>query len=123
MSCLEISPCFSSFSLVISKRKNNNITNKENHDVHIQHQRERLHLIAKIKLYPAIAVDCTFINALLSMSDNKTPGNDGLPAEFYKRFLPLLESQLVQCLNYAFEHGHLSNSQMQAVITLLQKKR
>ena len=61
-------------------------------------------------------------NALLSMSDNKTPGNDGLPAEFYKRFWPLLGNQLVQCLNFAFENDHLSNSQMQAVITLLQKK-
>ena len=56
------------------------------------------------------------------MSDNKTPGNDGLPSEFYKRFWPLLGKQLVECLNYAFENGHLSNSQMQAVITLLQKK-
>ena len=41
-------------------------------------------------------------NALLSMSDNKTPGNDGLPAEFYKRFWPLLGNQLVQCPNFFF---------------------
>ena len=61
-------------------------------------------------------------NALLSMSDNKTPGNDGIPAEFYKRFWPLLGNQLVQCLNNAFENGHLSNSKKQAVITLLHKK-
>ena len=65
---------------------------------------------------------CECYNALLSMSDNKTPGNDGLPSEFYKRLWPLLGKQLVECLNYAFENGHLSNSQMQAVITLLQKK-
>jgi len=61
-------------------------------------------------------------NALLTFADNKTPGNDGLPAEFYKRFWPLLETQLTQCLNHSFEYGRLSSSQSQAVITLIQKK-
>ena len=37
----------------------------------------------------------------------KSPGNDGLT---------------VQSLNYAFENGELSNSQKQAVITLVEKK-
>ena len=37
----------------------------------------------------------------------KSPGNDGLT---------------VESLNYAFENGELSNSQKQAVITLVEKK-
>ena len=61
-------------------------------------------------------------NALLTFADNKTPGNDGLPAEFYKRFWSLLGKQLTQCLNYSFEYGQLSSFQSQAVITLIQKK-
>ena len=61
-------------------------------------------------------------NAPLTFADNKTPGNDGLPAEFYKRFWPLLRKQLTQCLDYSFEYGQLSSSQSQAVISLIQKK-
>lgn len=61
-------------------------------------------------------------NILITFADNKTPGNDGLPAEFYKWFWPLLGKQLTQCLNYSFEYSQLSSSQSQAVITLIQKK-
>ena len=38
----------------------------------------------------------------------KSPGNDGLT---------------VESLNYAFENGELSNSQKQAVITLVEKEK
>ena len=41
----------------------------------------------------------------------KTPGNDGLTAEFYKTFWNLLGQQLTDSLNYSFEHGELSSSQ------------
>ena len=34
--------------------------------------------------------------ALRSFKNNKTPGNDGLTAEFYLAFWPLLEKQLVE---------------------------
>ena len=37
-------------------------------------------------------------------------------------FWPLLEKFVVDSLNYAFEYGELSNSQKQAVITLIEKK-
>ena len=55
-------------------------------------------------------------------NNNKTPGNDGLTIEFYKFFWPEIESLLVDSLNYAYVHGELSNSQKQAIITLIQKK-
>jgi len=56
------------------------------------------------------------------LPQNKTPGNDGLTIEFCLAFLPLFGRLLVDSLNYAFEFGELSNSQKQAIITLIEKK-
>ena len=61
-------------------------------------------------------------NILNSFQNNKTPGNDGLTVEFYLAFWSILGKHLVACLNYAHDYGQLSNSQKQAVITLLEKK-
>jgi len=61
-------------------------------------------------------------NMLKTVKKNKTPGNDELTAEFYLVFWPIVGKHLIDCFNYAHDHGELSNSQKQAVITLLQKK-
>ena len=61
-------------------------------------------------------------NALPTVQKNKSPGNDGLTVEFYLAFWPVFGSLLVESLNYAFEYGELSNSQKQAVITLVEKR-
>ncbi|XP_015760430.1 PREDICTED: ATP-dependent DNA helicase Q1-like [Acropora digitifera] len=53
---------------------------------------------------------------------NKTPGNVGLTIEFYIAFWRLFGGLLVDSLNYAFDFGELSNSQKQAIITLMEKK-
>ena len=45
------------------------------------------------------------LQALKSFDRNKSPGNDGLTAEFYFCFCPLLGKQLVECLNYSHKHG------------------
>ena len=58
------------------------------------------------------AKDC--FDALLTMSNGKSPGNDGLPKEFYVCFWEDLGSFLVDTLNYAFQCGELSTSQRQA---------
>ena len=42
--------------------------------------------------------------------------------EFYKYFWPEIGTILVDSLNYAYIHGELSNSQKEAVITLIEKK-
>ena len=52
----------------------------------------------------------------------KTPGNDGLPIEFYKTFWPTVEKTLVQVFNETYNAKEISNSQKQAVITLIEKK-
>ena len=61
-------------------------------------------------------------DCLQSFENNKSPGNDGLTVEFYKTFWNAIGNLLVDSLNYLYECGELSNSQKQAVITLIQKK-
>ena len=58
----------------------------------------------------------------LSLSNNKSPGNDGLSKKFYVCFFNQIHPFLIQSLNYSFQHSELSISQRQAVITLMEKK-
>ena len=59
---------------------------------------------------------------LKDMKFNKSPGNDGFTVEFYHTFWPVLGDMIVGVLNEAYNKGHLSNSQKQGVITLLEKE-
>ena len=59
---------------------------------------------------------------LVSMGNNKSPGNDGFTEEFYVCFFDELHRYLIESLNSSFNSGKLSNSQRQAVITLIAKK-
>ena len=61
------------------------------------------------------------LEALKLMASNKSPGLDGLPVEFYKKFFCLFGPKLVDYYNYAFVWGRLTLSQRQALITLLCK--
>ena len=60
--------------------------------------------------------------SLFSMSNNKTPGNDGLTAEFYKYFWEDLKDILLESYKYSRTVGELSTSQRQAIIKLIEKK-
>ena len=60
--------------------------------------------------------------AASQMSTNKSPGSDGLLVEFYRRFWSLIGPDLVEILNYSFQHGSLSESQRRGIIRLLYKK-
>lgn len=53
---------------------------------------------------------------------NQAPGNDGIPADFYRKFWPLFGKIMVEALNCSYQKGELSNSQRQAVITLLRER-
>lgn len=57
-----------------------------------------------------------------NFQNNKSPGNDGIPVEFYKKFWSLLSESFTKCVNECFETGEMSSSQKQAVITLIEKK-
>ena len=62
------------------------------------------------------------IKALQSFQGNKTPGNDGLPIEFYSKFWEIISEPFANCVNEIFTRGEMSRSQKQAVITLIEKK-
>ena len=59
---------------------------------------------------------------LNSFAINKTPGNDGLPIEFYQTFWNSVGELLVESFNESFIKGEMSPSQRQAIITLIEKK-
>ena len=59
---------------------------------------------------------------LENFQNNKSPGNDGIPLEFSKKFWSLLSESFTECVNKCFETGEMSRSQKQAVITLIEKK-
>ena len=60
--------------------------------------------------------------ALKSMNADKTPGTDGLPAEFYKAFWDDFSTLLLSSLNFAYESGCLSITQRRGIIKLIPKK-
>ena len=56
------------------------------------------------------------------MEPNKSPGSDGLPAEFYKVFWKDIRRHLLNAFNYAYTKGLLSVTQRRGLITLILKK-
>ena len=61
------------------------------------------------------------LTALKSTKSNKSPGNDGLPAEFYKVFWKDIKQYLLNALNHSYDNKKLSITQRRGVITLLPK--
>ena len=61
--------------------------------------------------------------AVLRCGNNKSPGPDCLPAEFYKEFLDLIDTELAAVLNEAADNGELPPSMLLGEITLLYKKK
>ena len=62
------------------------------------------------------------LQALKNTEPDKTPGSDGLPANFYKVFWNDISVFLVNAINYAFDRGQLSVSQRRGIIKLIPKK-
>ena len=60
--------------------------------------------------------------ALMMMESNKTPGTDGLTSEFYRYFSNAVSKYMVDSFNYGLQHGSLSISQRQGIISLIPKK-
>ena len=59
---------------------------------------------------------------LKTFQPNKTPGTDGLTAEFYLRFWTNISGPLIDCLNHSALLGELSISQRQGITSLIPKK-
>ena len=62
------------------------------------------------------------VKALDTFENGKTPGNDGIPAEFYKTFWNSVGDLMTDAFNCSFVSGEMSNSQKQTIITLIDKK-
>jgi exonuclease III len=60
--------------------------------------------------------------AVKSMKNGKSPGNDGLTAEFYKIFWSEVKHLLLASFNWSFNNGLMTVSQRQGILTLLPKK-
>ena len=58
------------------------------------------------------------VNAINSMENNKTPGSDGLPKEFYSKFFHLFGKGFVDMVHNCFEAGLLPPSLRHGIITL-----
>lgn len=59
--------------------------------------------------------------AIEDMKDNKSPGSDGLPKEFYAKFFDLFALPFVEMLNNAYQEGILAESQRLGLVTLVPK--
>ena len=62
------------------------------------------------------------LESLKSMESNKSPGSDGLPAEFYKVFWNDVHHYLLNALNCAYAKGLLAVTQRRGLITPFTKK-
>ena len=61
--------------------------------------------------------------AIFPMQNDKSPGIDGIPVEFYKTFYKTLENDLIQLYNnILFLEKNITNTMKQAIITLIPKK-
>ena len=56
------------------------------------------------------------------MQINKSPGEDGLPIEFYRTFWNYIKNHLINSYKYSLTNGSLSITQKRGVISLLPKK-
>ena len=56
------------------------------------------------------------------MKSNKSPGEDGLPVEFYRTFLSEIGGFLVSVYNDCFDNNILSLSMRRSIISLIHKK-
>ena len=56
------------------------------------------------------------------LKSNKSPGDDGIIAEFYQTYWYLIQDELTLVIKYTLENDSLIKSQYNAIITLLYKK-
>jgi hypothetical protein len=102
------------------KKKQNTVTDSSDEFVD-QNSLPRLSEAEKQDLDSEITV-AELHETLLTFKCNTTPGNDGLPYDFYKYFWHSISQCLFECLTCSLTKGILPTSQRQATITLNEKK-
>ena len=59
---------------------------------------------------------------LVSFEKNKTPGEDGFTVQFYETFFDMMQNDLLNSYNEAFQNGKLSISQRRGIMSLIPKE-
>ena len=75
----------------------------------------------KIILDDDITVD-EIADAVKNLSNNKSPGSDGFPIEFYKFFWSKIKTYVCNSILYGVTNGELSTDQRRGILTLIPKK-
>ena len=70
-------------------------------------------------IFPSIA-ECA--QAVFNMKNNKAPGSDGLPVEFYKMFWKQISEPFYNALKSSFAEKELSVTQKCSILSLIHKK-
>ena len=61
--------------------------------------------------------------ALKSMEENKSPGKDGIPMEFYLKFWPIIKNDFKELINHIFfEKKELPESMKTSIISMIPEK-
>lgn len=76
---------------------------------------------AKVKCEEDIT-EAECLKVLKTFKNNKSPGTDGLTAEFYKFFWPDIGKLVIESYMFSFASGLLSTDQRRGIITLTPKK-
>ena len=84
-------------------------------------QRKKLDLIDQ-ESCEGLLTKTECLNALKNMECNKTPGSDGLSAEFYKMFWNDIAGLYPKSINQAYRTAQLSVTQRRGIIKLISKK-
>ncbi len=66
--------------------------------------------------------EADILKSIKNLPSGKTPGSDGLPADFYKLFWCDIKRPHTQCIIYVMEKGELTVEHKRSIITLLPKK-
>jgi hypothetical protein len=102
-------------------------------DFYDQSYQDNLNTFLKDNQMPKLSVDnkmfCDkpisqqeILESLKHLSNGKSPGSDGLPADWYKFFWNDIKNLLTNSILYAFEQCELSVEQKRGIITLIPKK-
>ena len=59
--------------------------------------------------------------AALQLKNNKTPGPDGIPIDFYKVFWKIIQPPLVEMIHYAYENKRMHESALEGILNLIPK--
>jgi exonuclease III len=61
-------------------------------------------------------------HAIKELPNNRSPGTDGLPIEFYKFFWKKIQNIVLNSIEYAIQNGQMSVDQRRGILSLIPKK-